>query len=118
LQCELLPLQLEACAEFGVQAPVYLSAGLDEAMATRHPRLVPPEQGWQDLRASEGGLEGAFVLLAVSRLPVRADRRGRHPVRPDWDFLDIIHPHRDYSTWALRDMRSLGLDPEGRQGRR
>lgn len=112
LQCELLPLQLEACAEIGVQAPVYLSAGLDEAMAVRHPdwcrqsrdgKLFEPlKPGFKGLSFSSPYLE--YLCAQIEEVAAKYD--------PIGIFLDIIHPHRDYSVWALRDMRSLGLDPE------
>ncbi len=111
LQCELLPLQLEACAEIGVQAPVYLSAGLDEAMAARHPEwcrqekdgklFEPLRAGWKGLSFSSPYLD--YLCAQIEEAAARFD--------PVGIFLDIIQPHRDYSVWALRDMRSLGLDP-------
>jgi hypothetical protein len=108
---ELLPLQLEACAEIGVQAPVYLSAGLDEAMATAHPEwclqskdgklFAPLNAGWKGLSFSSPYLD--YLCDQIEEVVRR--------FKPIGIFFDIIHPHRDYSVWALRDMRSLGLDP-------
>lgn len=40
LKFDLLGAQLEACAEIGVRAPVYISAGLDEKEARRHPEWL------------------------------------------------------------------------------
>jgi hypothetical protein len=112
LTCELLPLQLEACAEIGVQAPVYLSAGLDEAMAVRHPDwcrqnkdgkiFEPLRAGWKGLSFSSPYLD--YLCAQIEEAVTKYD--------PIGIFLDIIHPHRDYSVYALRDMRSLGLNPE------
>ena len=40
LNFDLLGAQIEAAHEIGVKAPVYLSAGLDEKMARRHPECL------------------------------------------------------------------------------
>lgn len=37
LEFDLLGKMIEACHEIGVRTPIYLSAGLDEKMARRHP---------------------------------------------------------------------------------
>ncbi len=111
LECDLLPLQLEACREIDVEAPVYLSAGLDEAMATRHPEWCiqskdgklfdPLRAGWKLLSFSSPYLD--YLCAQIEEVAKN--------YRPIGIFLDIIHPHRDYSIWALAKMRELGLDP-------
>ena len=40
LKFDLLGAQLEACKEIGVNAPVYISAGLDEKEAEKHPEYL------------------------------------------------------------------------------
>lgn len=40
LEFDLLGKMIEACHEIGVRTPIYLSAGLDEKMARRHPEWV------------------------------------------------------------------------------
>ncbi len=112
LKCELLPLQLEACEEIGVQAPVYLSAGLDEAMAIKHPEWCRQSKDGRLFEPLKPGFKGlSFSSPYLDYLCAQIEEVARK-YDPIGIFLDIIHPHRDYSVWALRDMRSLGLDPE------
>src|SRR4028118_2178145 len=109
---ELLPRQIEACKAIDVNTPIYISAGFDEAMANAHPEwciqhldgklFEPLRAGWKGLSFSSPYLD--YLCAQIEEVVSKYD--------PIGIFIDIIPPHRDYSVWALRDMRSLGLDPE------
>ncbi|MFA6289835.1 MAG: alpha-amylase family protein [Opitutaceae bacterium] len=114
LKFDLLAAQIDACREIGVRCPIYLSAGVDELMAMAHPEWVvknrdgstydPLEAGWfKRLRFNSPYLD--YLCAQIEEVVKRW---------PDNDgiFLDIISPWNDYSEGALREMKSLGLNPE------
>ncbi|MET0263001.1 MAG: alpha-amylase family protein [Rariglobus sp.] len=113
LKFDLLGKQIEACREIGVRCPIYLSAGVDEYIAMEHPEWVvkrrdgttynPLEVGWfKLLRFNSGYLD--YLCAQIEEVVRRW---------PDNDgiFLDIISLQEDYSEGALREMKSLKLDP-------
>jgi len=113
LHCDLLPLQMEACHEIGVQTPIYISAGLDEVSNGRH-----PEWG---VKAKDGKtfdpLRAGFKLLCFgtpyldylcAQIEEAATQfEGRTP----GVFLDIIGARRCYCRWCLEGMQAAGLNP-------
>jgi hypothetical protein len=114
LKFDLLAAQIEACREIGVRCPIYISAGVDELMAMRHPEWVvkhrdgstynPLEAGWfKRLRFNSAYLD--YLCAQIEEVVQRW---------PDNDgiFLDIISPWPDYSEGALREMKAAGLNPE------
>lgn len=113
LKFDLLARQIEACREIDVRCPIYLSAGVDELMAMEHPEWVvknrrgvtydPLEVGWfKLLRFNSPYLD--YLCAQIEEVVQRW---------PDNDgiFLDIIGLREDYSEGALREMKSLHLDP-------
>lgn len=115
LCCELLDLQLLACREAGIRAPVYLSAGFDDLMACEHPewRVVS-----QNGAAGLGGpLHDGFKAILRWNSPY-LDYLCAQIVEvvtrwPDVDgiFLDIIGAWEDFSPASLAAMEAAGLDP-------
>lgn len=113
LKFDLLSAQIEACREIGVRCPIYLSAGVDELMAMEHPEWVvkyrdgrtydPLEVGWFKLLR----FNSAYLDYLCAQIEEVVQRW------PDNDgiFLDIISLQQDYSEGALREMKSLKLDP-------
>ncbi|MEZ0297624.1 MAG: alpha-amylase family protein [Candidatus Methylacidiphilales bacterium] len=114
LNRNLLAEQIEACREINVRCPIYLSAGVDEYMAMEHPEWVvkskegvthkPLEVGWfKILRFNSPYLD--YLCAQIEEV---------NDLWPDNDgiFLDIIGAHMDYSPGALREMKSLRLNPE------
>ena len=111
LECDLLALQLEACREINVEAPVYLSAGWDELAARQHPdwcvqnkegkTFDPLRAGWKNMSMSSPYLD--YLCAQIEEVA--------RTFQPISIFIDIIHAHRDYSTWAIAKMHELGLDP-------
>jgi hypothetical protein len=112
LKFDLLSRQIEACRETGVRCPIYLSAGLDEVMALKHPEWVIKERSgitydplvprFKLMRWSD-----AYLDYLCAQIEEVVDRW------PDNDgiFLDIIHTSPDFSEEAMRAMKADGLDP-------
>ncbi len=112
LKFDLLAAELEACKEAGVNAPVYLSAGLDEKYARRHPEHLvkgAPNAGHDFLNAA-----GYHLLcyntpyLDVLMAQVEEVMQRYNPVGI---FLDISSPRICYCQHCLASMREKGLDP-------
>lgn len=115
LACELLDLQLEACREAGIRAPIYLSAGFDDFMADAHPewRVVDCE--------GVSGIGGpfrigfkAFMRWNSAYLEYLCAQIEEVVTRwPDADgiFLDIVGAWEDFSPGSLATMDSARLDP-------
>jgi hypothetical protein len=113
LKFDLLAAQIEACREIGVRCPIYLSAGVDELMAMERPEWVvknregrtydPLEVGWFKLLR----FNSAYLDYLCAQIEEVVQRW------PDNDgiFLDIISLREDYSEGALREMKSLNLNP-------
>ena len=122
LDFDLTRAQLDALHKHGINAPIYISAGWDELAARENPgwRVVTPEgvlirQRGEPLGA---GLGVPRFQLALSRLPLPADRRGDRPLPGRRRHL---HRHLfalvTVSTWAQAKMEAQGLDwtsPEDR----
>ncbi len=114
---------LEACAEIGVAAPVYLSAGLDEKYFVEHPehgRVGARTQRQPSIFEDNGhkyandspkfhGLCLNTPYLDVLVEQVKEVMERYHPIGI---FLDIVGiPHfRCYCDWCRKTVISLGLD--------
>lgn len=112
LKFDLLGAQLEACREIGVNAPVYLSAGLDEKYARRHPEfLVKGSSG-----AGVDFLNDVHYHLLCYNTPyleyllAQIDEVMRL-YNPTGIFLDISAPRICYCQHCIESMREKGLDP-------
>ncbi|OAM90590.1 alpha-amylase [Termitidicoccus mucosus] len=121
LSFDLLRAQYDACKEIGVNAPIYLSAGLDNVMSHEHPE-------WREIDA-DGRVVGAPPLQAGFHkmdflspyLDYLCDQIAETArLFPDCDgiFLDIVSPFPGCSRWALDHMAKLGLDPRDESHRR
>ena len=114
LSFDLLGAQIEAAHEIGVRTPVYLSAGLDEKMARRHPEWVyrnPDEStewarsfaepGYHRLCMNTPYLE--YLALQVEEVVQNYDA--------DEIFLDIVGAFPCRCQYCVRSMRERGEDP-------
>lgn len=113
LKTDLLARQIDACREIDVRCPIYLSAGVDEYAAMEHPEWIVKNRDGRTYDPLEAGW---FKLLRFNSpyLDYLCAQIGEVVQRwPDNDgiFLDIIGLREDYSEPALREMKSLGLDP-------
>ena len=112
LDTELLPRQIEACREIGVKCPIYISAGLDEFSALRHPEWIavsreghqinPLQAGWKAL-----GFDTPYLSYLVEQIEEVADNYDA----TDGIFLDIIAPRDNFSPLGLAAMTGSDVDP-------
>ncbi len=112
LKFDLLKAELEACAEIGVRAPVYISAGLDEKDAVAHPEWVARDiddfnepvdydyAGWHLL---------CFNTPYFDKLLAEVDEVMRL-YKPCEIFLDIVGERVCYCDNCRRDMAAQGYD--------
>ncbi len=120
LTFDLLGAQLEACAEIGVKAPVYISAGYDEKEYVKRPgwRFQPTtDKVGQENYVNEvhfhlmcfntGYLD--FLCAQIEEVMVKYN--------PCGIFLDIISPKVCYCEKCLADMKAQGFDIENAEDR-
>ncbi len=113
LDFDLLKEQLDVCKEVGVNAPVYLSAGLDEKEASVHPEwLNVPSPG-----AGPDFVNRAYYKLFCYNTPYLdklAAQVEEVMIRynPVGIFLDISAERTCYCTSCIASMREKGLDPK------
>ncbi len=115
LSFDLLGAQLEVCREMNVNAPVYISAGLDEKGYEKH-----PEWRWHPCRDEKGMEEyyneAHFHLLCFNTeyLDVLCSQieEVMEKYNPCGIFLDIISPKVCFCESCLQEMKNLGLDSE------
>jgi hypothetical protein len=120
LQVNLLHEQIEACHAAGIRVPIYISIGLDEFMARRHPEWVelgpdgkrrgaaPLQAGWRKLCLNTPYLDYVSEQTAevLSLFPV------------DGLFFDIIHQGQCCCTWCMAGMAAAGVNPESEDERK
>ena len=112
LKFDLLGAELEACREAGVNAPVYISAGLDEKYARRHPENLvkgAPNAGADFLNGAHYHLL-CYNTPYLDYLMAQLDEVMRK-YNPSGIFLDISAPRICYCQHCLESMRAKGLDP-------
>ena len=114
LDFDLLGAEIEAAHEIGVKTPVYLSAGLDEKTARRHPewliRNADESLAWTPDFAHPGYHRFCFntpyldyLLAQIAEVCENYDADGI--------FLDIVAVIPCYCQTCVRTMRERGLDP-------
>ena len=119
---DLLSAQLEACAEIGVQAPVYISAGLDQKYAVEHPEYLlknTPDEQTPDVAVDENGNKyftdrpGFRVICFNTPYLEVLKRQVQEVVRkfmPVGIFLDIVTPRVCYCDNCKKLVEEMGLD--------
>jgi hypothetical protein len=122
LTFDLLRGQYDACKEIGIQAPIYLSAGVDNLASHEHPewRQMTDEgryQGW-----ATGVLQAGFHTMDfLSPYTDYLCEQIREVVElfPDCDgiFLDIVAQGAVCNRWGMDFMLANGLDPESKDDR-
>ena len=121
LQVNLLAEQIRACHADGIRVPIYISVGLDEYMAQRHPE-------WLELQP-DGKLKGAAPLQAGWRkfclndtpyvqyvIDQTAEVLEMFPT--DGLFFDIIHQGQCVCRTCLPRMLEQGFNPEVEEDRK
>ncbi|MCU6707884.1 beta-galactosidase trimerization domain-containing protein [Paenibacillus sp. J5C_2022] len=114
LDFDLLGAMIEAAHEIDVKTPVYLSAGLDEKLARRHPEwLIRDEQdrtNWVSSFLKPGYhqfcMNTPYLDILLSQIEEVVQRYDA-----DGIFLDIVGVRRCFCHSCLETIRSAGDDP-------
>lgn len=114
LSFDLLSAQLEAAMEAGVHTQVYISAGLDEKMARKHPEWVIRKKNEETTWAPNFSVPGyhrfcfnsPYLDYLLGQIEEAAER-----FECDGIFLDIAGVVPCYCQNCVRTMRGRGLDP-------
>lgn len=114
LNFDLLKIQIEAAHEIGVKTPVYLSAGLDEKIARRHPEWLV--RGKDDsMLWTKSFLEPGYHKLCINTpyldYLLNQIREVCENYEADGIFLDIIGVQPCYCNHCLKAMEEKGADP-------
>ena len=115
LCCELLDEQLAVCEELGIRTEIYVSAGLSEQYAVRHPEhLVHDKHGNRgdfDTQAHYHRL--CFGTAYLDQLTAEIEEvLTRYKGRFDGLFLDIIGMVPCWCPACVQGMTGMGLDPQ------
>jgi hypothetical protein len=116
LSFDLLRKQYDATKEAGINAPVYLSAGVDNLASYDHPEWREFNKDGTYTGWAQGSLQAGFHMMDFHSpyLDYLCDQI-REAVRlfPDCDgiFLDIISQSESCGRWSLDFMKANGLDP-------
>lgn len=112
LKFDLLGAQLEACREIGVEAPVYISAGLDEKYALTHPEWLQREKN--DRNCCEDFFTARFHMLCLNTgyldELLKQIEEVMQRYNPEGLFFDILDERVCYCAKCRADMAAQGLD--------
>jgi RNase P/RNase MRP subunit POP5 len=109
----LLGAQLEVCRELGVNAPVYISAGLDEKLAYEHPEWLnkpSPNHGVDFVHDAHYHLF-CYNTPYLDMLAEQVEEVMRM-FKPTGIFLDISDVRTCYCSRCVKSMKKLGLNPD------
>lgn len=119
LDFDLLQAQIDACHEIKVNAPVYISAGLDEKEAIRHPewivRFEDESTTWVKDFTSEAGFHLLCFNTSYLELLIAQLEEVMQNYNPDGIFLDISAPHPCYCAKCRNAILARGKDPRDRE---
>ncbi len=119
---DLLRRQYDATKEAGINAPVYLSAGVDNLASHEHPEWREVDRDGRFTGWAKSTLQAGFHMMDFhSPYLDYLCEQIREAVRmfPDCDgiFLDIISQNESCGRWSLEFMKVHGLDPEKAEDR-
>jgi hypothetical protein len=115
---DLLGAMIDAAHEINVNAPIYISAGLDEKLARKHPewllRNADDQTSWVKGFMVPGYHEFCFnspyldvLLQQIEETVKRYDGDGL--------FLDIVAERQCYCQYCVDELRRNGQDPRDKQ---
>jgi hypothetical protein len=123
LKFDLLRAQFDACKEVDINVPIYITAGVNNAIAEKHPewRLITPDGnlgGW-----CRSPLDAGFKTLCFNTPYLDHLCNLIKEVTatfPDCDgiFTDIISQNQCCCQWCLDDMKAEGYDPQNEEDRK
>ncbi|MEZ5276729.1 MAG: alpha-amylase [Opitutaceae bacterium] len=116
LDFDLLRAQFDACKEIGVQAPIYISAGVDNVASHEHPEWREVDANGQYCGWNRRIVDAGFHMMDFHSpyLDYLCEQIAEVVAAyPDADgiFLDIIHQHQSCGRWSIEFMKANGLDP-------
>ncbi|WP_413378444.1 alpha-amylase family protein [Paenibacillus taichungensis] len=121
LNFDLLGAQIEAAHEIGVKTPVYLSAGLDERLARKHPQwLIRNQQeqiSWTADFMKPGYHQFCMNTPYLDVLTLQVEEVVKK-YDADGIFLDIVGVRECYCQYCVAEIRSQGSDPRNIQDMR
>ncbi|KAG2872026.1 hypothetical protein PC115_g24708 [Phytophthora cactorum] len=121
LNFDLLGAQIEAAHEIGVKTPVYLSAGLDERLARKHPQWLIRNQQEQISWTADFMMPGYHQFcMNTPYLDILAQQVEEVVKHYDVDgiFLDIVGVRECYCQYCVAEIRTQGSDPRNIQDMR
>lgn len=111
LKFDLLKAQLDACAEIGVKAPVYISAGYDEKDAVAHPEWLHRRK--EDYNETGDFFRATFHLMCLNTAYLDKLLAEIEEVMQVYNpceiFLDIVGERTCYCAKCRADMAKEGL---------
>ncbi|GJM82519.1 hypothetical protein HMSSN139_50150 [Paenibacillus sp. HMSSN-139] len=114
LSFDLLGAQIEAAHEIGVKTPVYLSAGLDEKLARRHPEWLIRDSheklSWSPDFLTPGYHQFCMNTPYLDILAAQVREVVAH-YEADGIFLDIVGVRECYCQSCVAEIRKRGSDP-------
>ncbi len=113
LRFDLLTAQIEACKEIGVRTPIYISAGIDEKEANKHPEWVikPTPDAPVDFLTSAGFHLLCFNTPYMDQLEAQVEEV-MQKFHPTEIFLDICDVRVCYCNHCIQSMYERGMDPQ------
>ncbi|MFC3747746.1 beta-galactosidase trimerization domain-containing protein [Paenibacillus sp. GCM10012306] len=121
LDFDLLGAQIEAAHEIGVKTPVYLSAGLDERLARKHPQwLIRNQQeviSWTGNFMTPGYHQFCMNTPYLDVLAQQVEEVVKN-YDADGIFLDIVGVRECYCQYCVAEIRERGSDPRNLQDMR
>ena len=120
---DLLRRQYDATKEVGINAPVYLSAGVDNMASREHPEWREVNKDGTYAGWAQSPLQAGFHTMDFhSPYLDYLCEQIREAVRlfPDCDgiFLDIISQNQSCGPWSLEFMQANGLNPHKEEDRK
>lgn len=114
LNFDLLGAMIEAAHEIGVKTPVYISAGLDEKMARRHPEWLMRDKdektNWAPDFMHPGYHQFCFNTPYLDYLLKQVEEVTRN-YDADGIFMDIVGVRQCYCQHCIDSIRKEGKDP-------
>ena len=122
LDFDLLRAQVDACHEVGINAPIYLTGGVNNLASSEHPEWREISCRGQYMGWSKEPLHPGFHKMCFNTpyLDYLCDMlKESTGLFPDADgvFIDIIHQGHCCCPACMRDMLKEGYDPENEQDR-